>query len=120
MNIARERIREHGFPALETFLHKLGVYKAIGDFDTAKTFFDHYSKVDETMMRCRKIIMDNKLPRRLELQPNLRLNRSADGGHKVDYIGYESNFDGIVQSYIERWEGAFLADVYEEWVKDAE
>ena len=80
MRIARERIREHGFPALERFLHKLHVYKSIGDFDTAKTFFDHYSAVDEEMMKIRKIVIDNKLPRRLELQPNLFLNRTASGG----------------------------------------
>ena len=53
MHIARERIREHGFPALERFLHKLHVYKSIGDYDTAKTFFDNYSSVDETMMKIR-------------------------------------------------------------------
>jgi len=53
LNIARERIREHGFPALERFLHKLHVYKSIGDFDTAKVFCDNYSRVDETMMKVR-------------------------------------------------------------------
>ena len=103
MRIARERIREHGFPALEAFLHKLHVYKSIGDFETAKTFFEGYSQVDETMMRVRRIVIDNKLPRRLELQPNLKLITGPDGGNSVQYAGYEANFDGIVQSYIERW-----------------
>ena len=120
MNIKRERIREHGFPALETFLHKLHVYKSIGDFETAKAFFEHYSQVDETMLRVRQIVIDNKLPRRLELQPNLKLTTEAEGGQKVNYTGYDVSHDGIVQSYIERWEGAFLADVYEEWMKDAD
>lgn len=120
MHIKRERIRDHAFPALETFLHKLHVYKSIGDFDTAKTFFDHYSEVDETMMRVRKIVIDNKLPRRLELQPNLKLSTGADGGQEVSYAGYEANHEGIVQSYIERWQGAFMADVYEQWVQDAD
>lgn len=120
MHINRERIRDHGFPALETFLHKLHVYKSMGDFDTAKTFFDHYSEVDETMMRVRRIVIDNKLPRRLELQPNLRQTTGPDGGQKIEYVGYETSFDGIVQSYIERWQGAFLADVYEEWIRDAD
>ena len=119
MRIARERIREHGFPALERFLHKLHVYKSIGDFETAKTFFEGYSTVDETMMRVRRIVIDNKLPRRLELQPNLKLVTGPDGGNNVQYAQCEANFDGIVQSYIERWQGAFMADVYEEWIKDA-
>merc|ERR1712079_978359 len=73
MTVRRERIREHGFAALDAFLHKLHVYKSIGDYDTAKEFFDHYSKVDETMLRVCKIVKENKKPRRLELQPNLRL-----------------------------------------------
>lgn len=120
MHIARERVRTHAFPALDTFLHKLHVYKSIGDYDTAKKFFDHYTEVDETMMRVRKIIIDNKQPRRLELQPNLRLTTDATGGQKVEYVGYEADFDGIVQSYIERWQGAFMADVYQEWLRDAD
>lgn len=96
------------------------MYKSIGDYDTAKVFFDGYSSVDETMMKVRQIVIDNKLPRRLELQPNLFLNRTASGGHKVEYVGYEATHEGIVQSYIERWDGVFLADVYEEWIKDAD
>ena len=43
LKIARDKIRGEGFAALEEFLHKLHVYKSIGDFDTAKTFFDGYS-----------------------------------------------------------------------------
>ena len=120
MNVNRSRIREHAFAALDTFLHKLHVYKSIGDFDTAKAFFDHYSQVDEEMMRVYRIVVANKKPRRLELQPNIRLESNTDGGQKAAYVGYEANFDGIVQSYIERWSGSFMADVYAEWIKDAE
>ena len=120
MNIDRSRIREHAFAALDTFLHKLHVYKSIGDFDTAKAFFDHYSEVDEEMLHVQRIVIANKKPRRLELQPNIRLETGADGGQKAVYVGYEASFDGIVQSYIERWPGAFMADVYAEWIKDAD
>ena len=120
MKIDRSRIRDHAFPALETFLHKLHVYKSMGDFDTAKAFFDHYSLVDEEMMRVRQIVIDNKLPRRLELQPNLKLSTEEDGAQKVKYTGYEATHAGIVQSYLERWEGAFMSDVYAEWIKDAD
>lgn len=121
MKIKRERIREFGFPALETFLHKLHVYKSIGDFDTAKAFFDHYSEVDETMMRVRRIVIDNKRPRRLELQPNLKLEHNSDTcSESVKYHGYEATHSGIVQSYIDRWSGVFMSDVYDEWKRDAD
>jgi len=119
MKVDRSRIREHGFKALSDFLHKLHVYKSIGDYDTAEKFFNHYSEVDETMLRVRKIVMDNKTPRPLELQPNLMLVPSEGGQQKVVYKGYESTMDGIIQSYLDRWQGAFMRDVYDEWLKYA-
>ena len=120
LNIDRSRIREHGFKALSDFLHKLHVYKSIGDYDTAEKFFNHYSQVDETMLRVRKIVIANRQPRRLELQPNLKLVSGEHGAQKVQYVGYEPTHEGVVQSYLERWEGAFLSDVYEEWMANAE
>jgi hypothetical protein len=48
-------------------LNKLHVYKSIGDYDSAKLFFDNYSKVDAEMLKIREIVIDLQLPRRLEL-----------------------------------------------------
>ena len=67
LSINRERLRTTGFKALSDFLHKLHVYKSIGDFDAAKKFFDHYSQVDEFFLKIRDIVINNKKPRRLEL-----------------------------------------------------
>jgi hypothetical protein len=39
----------------------------MGDFDAAKKMFDHYSVVDETMIKVRQIVLENKIPRRIEL-----------------------------------------------------
>jgi hypothetical protein len=39
----------------------------MGDYESAKKFFDHYSEVDEEMLKVRKLVLINKLPRRLEL-----------------------------------------------------
>ena len=39
----------------------------MGDYEAAKKMFDHYSEVDEEMMKLRKIVIDNKIPRRIEL-----------------------------------------------------
>lgn len=66
------------------------------------------------MLKVRQIVIARRNPRRLELQPNAFLE---DG--KVKYKGYEVSHAGIVQSYLERWEPVFLADVYEEWVQYA-
>ena len=68
------------------------------------------------MLKVRQIIVDNKIPRRLELQPNV---------FQVDektfaYKDYPESFEGIIQSYIERFpEGPFHKDVYEDWDKNA-
>lgn len=88
LKIDREMIRTKGFEALSEFLHKLHVYKSMGDFATAETWFNHYAEVDEEMLRCREIVIANKLPRRLELQPNLLLD-SENG--KPYYKGYAEN-----------------------------
>jgi dipeptidyl-peptidase III len=66
-SIDRQRLRTHGFKALNDFLHKLHVYKSIGDYESAEKFFNHYSSVDETMLKVREIVLANKVPRRLEL-----------------------------------------------------
>ena len=42
-SIDRTRLRTHGFKAMDDFLHKLHVYKSIGDYETGEKFFNHYS-----------------------------------------------------------------------------
>jgi dipeptidyl-peptidase-3 len=71
MHVDRSKLRSTGFQALNNFLHKLHVYKSIGDFDVAEKFFQHYSEVDEEMLKVREIVMANRVPRRIELQPNI-------------------------------------------------
>lgn len=38
---------------------------------------------------------------------------------KVVYKDYEKSHEGLVQSYVERFDDAFLKDVYDEWDKYA-
>ena len=77
--IDRSRLRNQGFKAISDFLHKLHVYKSMGDFEEAQKFFNHYSQVDETMLKVREIVVAKKKPRRIELQPNLVLSTDAAG-----------------------------------------
>ncbi len=117
MTIDRARLRTSGFKALSEFLHKLHVYKSMGDFESGQKFFEHYSGVGEEMLRVRDIIIANKKPRRLELQPNLLLKGA--GSLEVEYRGYSEDFEGIITSYCERFPDAFLADVYHTWCETA-
>lgn len=108
--IDRPKLRTTGFKALSTFLQKLHVLKSIGDFESADKFFSHYSQVDETMMKVRAIVMANKVPRRLELQPNLVMANGVP-----EYRGYEASFEGVVESYCERFTKAEIKAVHDEW-----
>jgi dipeptidyl-peptidase III len=110
----RSKLRTVGFKAISDFLHKLHVYKSIGDFETAEKFFNGYSLVNETMMKVRKIVIERKSPRRLELQPNLALVHD-----KVVYKGYTADHAGIVQSYVDRYSEAHVSTMttlFNEWI----
>lgn len=56
VRIDRSKLRTSGFKALSDFLHKLHVYKSIGDFESAEKFFNHYSEVDAEMLRVLSLI----------------------------------------------------------------
>ena len=116
MHIDRDKLRTTGHKALSDFLSKLHTYKCLGDYETAKEFFAHYTQVDDEMLKIRDIVIANKLPRRLELQPNLF--KQDDG--QIVYKDYPESFEGIIDSYCERYAGDFQKDVYDEWAKDVD
>lgn len=85
----------------------------MGDYDEAKKMFDHYSEVDEEMLKVRQIVIDRKIPRRINLQPNLFLD--AETGIPT-YKQYEESFEGVIQSAVERYPDAFQEEVWKEWI----
>ncbi len=117
LKIDRPKIRTVAFEALSKFLHKLHVYKSIGDFDAAKKMFDHYSVVDEEMLKVKVLVEAWRIPRRLEQQPNLHYDAENDD---AKYKDYTEGFEGIISSYVERYEPHFLGDVYQCWLRDAD
>lgn len=93
---------------------KLHILKSIGDYESAEKFFSHYSAVDETMLKVREIVIANKVPRRLELQPNLHCK---DGG-VPEYKDYEASFSGVIESFVDRFSKQEIKDVHEEWQRN--
>lgn len=89
MKVDRSKLKTTAHKALSDFLSKLHILKSMGDYDAAKVFFDHYSEVDEEMLKVREIVLAHKLPRRLELQPNLFLDGQEN---EVVYKQYEDSF----------------------------
>lgn len=116
LHVDRSMLRGDGFKALSEFLHKLHVYKSMGDFETAEKFFMGYSYPDETMLKVREIVIANKKPRRIELQPNLFLSKNGLG---AEYKDYSEDLEGVITSYCERFPDAFQADVWHTWIQDA-
>lgn len=53
------------------FLLKLNVYKATANFKDGNEMFGNYSKVSDKFLEIRQIIIDNKKPRRLQVQGHL-------------------------------------------------
>ena len=61
------------------------------------------------MLKVREIVLAHKLPRRLELQPNLFLDGQEN---EVVYKQYEDSLEGVIRSYVERFPDSFHADVW--------
>lgn len=93
MNVDREKLRTVGFEAIKDFLRKLHILKSLGDYESGKKFFDGYSVVDEQMLKVRELVIANKVPRRINLQPNVILD-PVNG--EPQYRGYEETFEGVI------------------------
>lgn len=114
-SLDRARLKTDGHEAIKNFLRKLHVLKCVGDAAAAEQLFAGYSKVDARFLELRDIVLQNKLPRRLELQGNLFLSLTGE----VEYKTYEQTHAGIVRSYVERIAHILDVEMYEQWLKDA-
>lgn len=53
-------------------------------------------KVDDELLKFRKVVLSNKRPRRIQIQPEVVLK---DGD--VQYVNYEPNFYSCIESNLE-------------------
>ncbi|KAL4476266.1 hypothetical protein ABPG74_009999 [Tetrahymena malaccensis] len=99
VKVDRSQIFTTGKEAMRKFLLKMQVLKSTADVETATEWFGNYSKVNDKFLEIRKIVIDNKKPRRLELQGNVL----KDFQGNISYKTYPETVDGVIQSYIERF-----------------
>ncbi|CAG9333102.1 unnamed protein product [Blepharisma stoltei] len=92
------KIESVGMAAISRFLTKLHCFKFSGDVVRGKEVFDKYSAIDELANRLRQIIVANQKPRALDVQCNVNLE-----GNEPVLVGYEESFDGIIDSFKERF-----------------
>lgn len=110
LTLDRNQIYTTGKKAIGHFLRKQQIYKSTADVEGGTRFFQEYSKVNETFLRYRKIVVDNKLPRRLELQHDVI--RKPDG--TFQYVSFDESFEGIIKSQMLHYRDSF-EDVYSVW-----
>lgn len=86
------------------------VYKSTADLQSANSMFEGYAKINESFIELRNIVVENKQPRRLELQGHLELINND----KVIYHEFEENIEGIIDSFAKRFEN-FDNEVFDLW-----
>lgn len=99
VTVDRTALKGAGRIAIGQFLLQLQVYKATGDIEKAKELYNHYSDVSEPWLSWRSIVLANKQPRKMFVQSNTKLENGD-----VKLKAYEANCEGLIQSWVERYE----------------
>lgn len=71
IHIDSTKIQTKGFDAISQFLKQLQIYKSTANVEKGTQFFNSYCEVDDFMIKVKKIVDDNKVPRSIELQPSV-------------------------------------------------
>ncbi|KAJ8984299.1 hypothetical protein NQ317_012269 [Molorchus minor] len=79
--------------------------KATGNLEEAKKLYNHYADVTEPWLSWRSIVLANKQPRKMFVQPNTVLE-----GSDVKLKTYEANPEGLIQSWVERFSEPAIYD----------
>jgi len=96
--IDRTKIASHGRPAINDFLQKLNVFKAIADLNSAKALYDKMTNVDEWYAsKLRPEVIRQAKPRKVFVQANTVLE-----GDRVVLKEYEASAEGMIQSFVDR------------------
>ena len=69
-------------------------------------------KVPQEFLKYRDLVIKNKRPRRLTVQPDVKLN-----GDKVEYVRFDNTSYGQLDSAVSHW-GENCEDILEEWEKN--
>lgn len=95
IHLDKELLNKEGKELIREFLIILQTFKSSGAVDRANKFYEHYSTVNDFFLKIRKIVVEKKKPRRLELNNNLvRYNEGA-----IEAIIYPESLEAIILSF---------------------
>lgn len=99
VTLDRSAIKGAGRAAIGHFLLQLQVYKATGNIEEAKKLYNHYADVSEPWISWRSIVLANKQPRKMFVQPNMVVGKNST----VKLKTYEASLEGLLQSWTDRF-----------------
>jgi dipeptidyl-peptidase-3 len=88
----------YGLDIVTRMLRPLHIWKCLGNITEARNFWDTYTNVKEDLLKLKKTVKENEIPRRLELYYNLEL----DSEGSVNIIDYPETMEGIIKSFVDR------------------
>lgn len=95
--VDREKVATHGKPIIEELALRLHVYRCTADVKGCRSYFDDLTQVSSQHLAWRKIVMANKPPSPIFVQPNTILD-----GKTAVLKEYEPTVEGVIQSWVER------------------
>ncbi|XP_033216227.1 dipeptidyl peptidase 3 isoform X2 [Belonocnema kinseyi] len=122
LTVNRSKLNTVGRRAVGEFLKKLQIYKSTADYEEAKKMYHKYSDVPDSgpqpWAKWRDIVLAHKQPRKIFVQSNTIVD--GDQATNVILRNYEPTFDGLVNSWVERFPTPDVSEILVElWNKDA-
>lgn len=107
-----------GQQLIRKFLLTLQTYKSAGCVERVTEFYERYSRVDDFFLKIRSIVLRDTLPRRIQLNNNLRRYNE----HSIEVLSYPSSFEGIILSFADRYNcnNQMVEDILKTWEEHKE
>lgn len=96
--IFRDMLLCYGQDIVSRILTPIHIWRCTGNSNEAREFFNKYSSVNDYFLKIRKVILETEVPRRLELNHNLKIDSNCN----VTLEEYPLTPEGIINSFIHR------------------
>ena len=114
VELDRAKIETVGMKLVGDFLQKLQVYKATADYDAGKALYDKVTAVPDELLALRDVVLANKKPRQMFVQPHL--DKDAQG--KVTLKEFDASAEGMISSMVTRFGNKADTELLNFWSKD--